>query len=294
MGWTPSFAAKALSNSKASAIGLVLARPRASVDAERFYFQFIVGVESVLTAHSQSLVLQMVDNISEELDVHQSWWAQRRVDSVILVDPRQEDPRPLRLQHLGMPFVSFGTRLEGGRRRRLRQHLHGRRGRGAPGRPGPPPRRLRQRLRQPAATNRRRRAVVERGEELGVEVLLSNPTDYSEGSGAAETRRLLAGRSRPDAFIFDNEILTLGGLATIAASGLSIPGDVAVVSLEDSPVCRVVTAQISAFLRDPSRLGAAAAQLLVDDLSALETRTIALPSPQLAVRAPSAQSVHVS
>ncbi len=35
MGWTPSFAAKALSNSKASAIGLVLARPRASVDAER-------------------------------------------------------------------------------------------------------------------------------------------------------------------------------------------------------------------------------------------------------------------
>lgn len=89
-------------------------------------------------------------------------------------------------------------------------------------------------------------------------------------------------------------ILTLGGLATIAASGLSIPGDVAVVSLEDSPVCRVVTAQISAFLRDPSRLGAAAAQLLVDDLSALETRTIALPSPQLAVRAPSAQSVHVS
>ena len=58
---------------------------------------------------------------------------------------------------------------------------------------------------------------MERGEELGVEVLLSNPTDYSEGSGAAETRRLLAGRSRPDAFIFDNEILTLGGLATIAA-----------------------------------------------------------------------------
>ena len=114
MGWTPSFAARALSNSKASAIGLVLARPRASVDTERFYFQFIVGVESVLTAHSQSLVLQMVDNISEELDVHQSWWAQRRVDSVILVDPRQEDPRPLRLQHLGTPFVSVGTRLEGG------------------------------------------------------------------------------------------------------------------------------------------------------------------------------------
>ena len=114
MGWTPSFAAKALSNSKASAIGLVLGRPRASVDAERLYFQFIVGVESVLTAHSQSLVLQMVDNISEELDVHQSWWAQRRVDSVILVDPRQEDPRPLRLQHLGTPFVSVGTRLEGG------------------------------------------------------------------------------------------------------------------------------------------------------------------------------------
>lgn len=285
MGWTPNLAARALSSSKADAIGLVLARPRASLDAERFYFQFICGVESVLTAHSRSLVLQMVNGIGEEMDVYRAWWAQHRVDAVLLVDPRQEDPRPHRLRELGIPFVAVGSHLPGGGSVLIDdadmmaltlQHLA-------------------ERGRRHVAyvcgfanlqhVHRRQRAFLDHGDRLGLRTRLSNPTDYSEASGGAETARLLVSGERPDSFIYDNEILTLGGLSVMSEAGLSIPGDVAVLSLEDSPVCRVVSPQITAFRRDPSLLGSAAASLLLADDPDLADRSIQLDSPQLSARA---------
>lgn len=284
MGWTASVAARALSSSKASAIGLVLARPRASLDAERFYFQFICGVESVLTAHNQALVLQMVEDISEEVDVLRAWHGQRRVDGAILVDPRQEDPRPNVLRQLRLPFVTVGTHFAGGGAVLIDdtamiasalEHLAGR---------------GRRRVAYVCGfgnlqhTNRRQRAFLQCGEELGLETVLSNPTDYSERSGAEETTRLMAGNNPPDSFIFDNEILTLGGLSAVVGMGLRIPDDLSFLSLEDSPVCRVVTPQITAFLRDPSLLGGAAARLLLAEGGDLPDRVERLEKPQLAVR----------
>lgn len=285
VGWTASVAARALSSSKASAIGLVLARPQKSLEAERFYFQFICGVERVLTAHNQALVLQMVDDIPEEMAVLRAWHGQRRVDSVILVDPRQADPRPGHLRDLGLPFVTVGAHFAGGgsvliddtamiatalehlaqRGRRRVAYVCGMEG-----------------LQH---TNRRQRAFLQCGEELGIETRLSRPTDYSEHSGSEETIRLMQGGDAPDSFIFDNEILTLGGLSAVVGMGLRIPEDLFFVSLEDSPVCRVVTPQITAFLRDPARLGAAAAELLVTDGKDLHDQVESLASPLLEVRA---------
>ncbi|MDO5736935.1 MAG: LacI family DNA-binding transcriptional regulator [Propionibacteriaceae bacterium] len=285
VGWKANVAARALSSSKAGAIGLVLARPRASVDAERFYFQFICGVESVLTAHDHALVLQMVDDVSEELDVLQAWRGQRRVDAAILVDPRQDDPRPERLRQLRMPFVTVGSHLPGGGAvliddsamlRAAVDHLA---------------ERGRRRVAYVSGygnlqhTHRRQQAFLRRGEELGITTCLSNPTDYSERSGAEETRRLLTQTEPPDGFIFDNEMLTLGGLSSVVGLGLRIPQDLSFLSLEDSPVCRVVTPQITAFLRDPALLGAAAATLLIEGGEQLPDRVEQLDAPQLAVRA---------
>lgn len=285
MGWTASVAARALSSSKASAIGLVLARPQASVDAERFYFQFICGVERVLTAHNQALVLQMVEDTSEEIVVLRSWHGQRRVDSVILVDPRQDDPRPAELRDLGLPFVAVGTHFAGGGAVLIDEtsmvasaleHMAQRGQRRVAYVSG---------MGALQHTNRRQRAFLQCGEELGIETLLSRPTDYSEHSGSEETRRLLQEQDAPDSFIFDNEILTLGGLSAVVGLGLRIPQDLAFLSLEDSPVCRVVTPQITAFLRDPSLLGGAAARVLLEGEGVLEERVTRMDSPTLAVRA---------
>lgn len=288
VGWTASVAARALSSSKAGAIGLVLARPQASMDAERFYFQFICGVEGALSAHDQALVLQMVDNIAEELDVLRSWHAQRRVDAVILVDPRRDDPRPALLRDLGMPFVTVGNHFDGGGAVLIDdsammaialEHLA-------------------QQGRRSVAyvcgfqdlrhTQRRQQAFLQCGAELGIATHLSNPTDYSERSGTVETKRLMATENPPDAIIFDNEMLTLGGLSALVELHLGIPDDLLVVSLEDSPVYRVITPQITAFLRDPSQLGGAAARLLLSGSGDVAERVEHLAGPMLAMRASTA------
>ena len=285
LGWTASVAARALASSRASAIGLVLARPRASMDAERFYFQFICGVEGVLTAHDHALVLQIVDDVGEELDVLRSWHGQRRVDSVILVDPRQDDPRPTQLRALGLPFATVGSRFDGGGAVLIDdtamiatalEHLAQRGGRRVAYVCG---------MDTLQHTRRRQRAFLECGKHLGIQTQLSNPTDYSERSGAEETTRLMESPNAPDSFIFDNEVLTLGGLSAIVGLDLRIPEDLFVLSLEDSPVCRVVTPQITAFLRDPSLLGSAAARLLLNGQGELGDRVEKLDTPTLAVRA---------
>ncbi len=265
MGWTASTAARALSKSRADAVGLALARPRASIDSERFYFQFICGMVEALTQRNQSLVLQIVDTVEKELAVYRSWWVERRVDSVVLVDPLMDDPRPAHLRSLSLPFVTVGWKFEDGSAVLIDdagivetavEHLaeQGRR-----------------RIAYVCGiaslqhSQVRQRALSRVGARLGLDVRMSNPTDYTQQSGARELELLLHAPQKPDAIIFDNESLMLGGLPVLAEHGLSMPGDVAVLSLEDSPTGQLMRPQITAFDRDPSVLGEAAVALLIDE-----------------------------
>src|ERR687889_2834032 len=60
LGWTPSSKARALSVSKALAVGLVIARSPETLRADPFFPSFIAGVESELSAHGYALLLQVV------------------------------------------------------------------------------------------------------------------------------------------------------------------------------------------------------------------------------------------
>lgn len=281
MGWTASTAARALSRSRADAVGLVLARPRASIDAERFYFQFICGAVDALNARQQSLVLQIVDTVEKELAIYRSWWVERRVDSVILVDPLVDDPRPAHLTTLSLPFVTVGWEFAGGSAvlvddagimEEAVEHL------AAQG-----CRRIGYVCGIPTLHHSqvRQRALNIAGARMGLDIRLSNPTDYTQESGARELELLLSAPHRPDAVIFDNESLLLGGLPVLAELGISTPDDLVVVSLEDSPVGQLMRPQITAFDRDPSVLGDAAIALLVD---ADAPPSLTLEPPHLIVR----------
>lgn len=72
MGWTPNVVARALSASRAGAIGLVIARPSTTVSAERFFFEFIVGMQGELARAELSLVLQIVETTAEEIATYRS------------------------------------------------------------------------------------------------------------------------------------------------------------------------------------------------------------------------------
>ena len=113
LGWYPNRAARALSAARADACGLVLARPARTIALEPFFMEFIAGVESELATRSIALTLQLVRDVHEEIAVYRRWFGEHRVDGVLVVDLRLEDPRIDELVRIGLPAVVVGGPLEG-------------------------------------------------------------------------------------------------------------------------------------------------------------------------------------
>src|SRR3954454_18545415 len=114
LGWYPNRAARALSAARADACGLVLARPSKILGLEPFFMEFISGVESELAAHGNALMLQLARDVGEEVAVYRRWWSERRVDGVLMIDLRVNDPRVDALIELGLPAVVVGRPAPGG------------------------------------------------------------------------------------------------------------------------------------------------------------------------------------
>jgi DNA-binding LacI/PurR family transcriptional regulator len=106
LGWTPSTKARALSVSRAFAVGIVLAREPELLGADPFFPSFIAGVERTLIDRGQALVLQVVPEAEEEAGYRRLADA-GRVDGVFLLDLRVDDQRMALLEELGLPAVSI-------------------------------------------------------------------------------------------------------------------------------------------------------------------------------------------
>ncbi|MFD9479835.1 LacI family DNA-binding transcriptional regulator, partial [Streptomyces nojiriensis] len=111
LGWQPNSAARALSGERSGTVGLVLARPAHTLGVESFFLQLVSGIQEVLSAARTALLFQVVEDIDAECAVYRRWWAERRVDGVLVVDPRTSDPRPALLEGLALPAVTVGEAL---------------------------------------------------------------------------------------------------------------------------------------------------------------------------------------
>src|SRR4029453_2395866 len=109
LGWQPSTRARALSRSRAFAVGLVMRRAPELLGADPFFPQFLAGVESVLAGRGSALVLQVVaDDDEAEASSYRRLATQGRVDGVFLNDLRVEERRFGLLAGLGLPAVAVG------------------------------------------------------------------------------------------------------------------------------------------------------------------------------------------
>ncbi len=289
VGWHRNAAAQALSVARAGAIGLVIARPPTSVDSESFFLRMIAGIESVINAQSLALVLQIADSVETEMQTYRRWWSERRVDGVVLVDLRVNDPRPALLLELGLPTVLVGGPGPAGlptvfiddlaAMKVIVTHLADRGHRHIAHVAG---------ITDFVHTQRRIDGFKSATAELGLRAESSYLTDYSEQVGAQATEEILALADRPTAIIYDNDVLAMAGIGTLNDHGLRIPEDVAVVAWEDNPLWRATRPQLSALRRDPSVLGAHSAQLLAKVMAGTRPINVAEPTPELIVRASTA------
>src|SRR3954466_11514793 len=108
LGWRPSAAARALSGEGSATVGLVVARPADTPGVDSFFLQLISGIQEVLSERHLGLLFQVVDDVADECGVYRRWWAEHRVDGVLVVDPRTDDARPGLLDELGLPAVVIG------------------------------------------------------------------------------------------------------------------------------------------------------------------------------------------
>ncbi|WP_078988628.1 LacI family DNA-binding transcriptional regulator [Streptomyces sp. WM6372] len=294
LGWQPNSAARALSGERSGAVGLVLARPAQTLGVESFFLQLVSGIQEVLSAGRVALLFQVVDGIDAECAVYRRWWAERRVDGVLVVDPRTDDPRPELLAQLGLPAVMIGGASGTGAAagsgplssvwaddaRAMAQvvdHLYGlghRRIAHIAGMPG-----LVHTARRIASLRAEARA---RG--LDPEHVRSVVTDYSDAEGAAATRRVLAEPEPPTALVYDNDVMAVAGIAVAAELGIAVPGRISMVAWDDSALCRVTHPRLTALVRDTAGFGRLAAEELLAVLAGSPPRARESERPRLEPR----------
>ncbi|MFB9662065.1 LacI family DNA-binding transcriptional regulator [Glycomyces mayteni] len=270
MGFVPNRAARSLSVSSAQAVGIALRRSARTLGIEPYFMELISGIEATLSAGSFGLTLQIVDTVEEELEVYRRWWAERRVDGVLLCDVGTADRRLDFMADLGLPAVAVGGPVEGARLpavwhddaepcREILEYLH------ALGH---------RRIARVAGfahllhTEIRDNAYAETAADLGLESMETFHSDYTGEQGARITRRLLSSAGRPTAIIYDNDVTAVAGLGVAHELGIGVPNGLSIVAWDDSPLCRLTHPALTSLTRDISAYGSQCAEALLTVIGA--------------------------
>ncbi|HVV57907.1 MAG TPA: LacI family DNA-binding transcriptional regulator [Gaiellaceae bacterium] len=86
---------------------------------------------------------------------------------------------------------------------------------------------------------------------------------WSPESAAAATERLLALAEPPTAIVTSGDTLALGAMSACRAAGLSLPGDMALVSFDDPAFGELLDPPVTALKRCDAEMGGLAARLLL-------------------------------
>jgi DNA-binding LacI/PurR family transcriptional regulator len=292
VGWQPSSAARALSGGRSGAIGLIVDRPASVLGVEPYFMQMISGIQASLGDGPPALLLQMADDRGTELGIYRRWWAERRVDGVLLVDLRTDDPRIGLVREIGLPAVVIG---------------------GPDGRGDLPcvwsddalamadvlgylaalgHRRV-VRVAGPADlvhTRSRSTAFTQHATRQGL-VSAFVHTDYSAEAAATVVRRLLVAADPPTALVFDNDVMAVAALGVAQELGRSVPGELSIVAWDDSALCQVVRPALTAVRRPITQHGAAAVTVLLEMLHGGPGRDVRVADPVLVPRASTGRAV---
>ena len=251
LGWAPNRTARLLSGSRTDTFGLVLARDPRTLAAEPFYMEFVAGIESELSTESYALLLQVCADLDSEMAIYRKWSSERRVDAVIVVDVRVDDPRLALLRELELPAVlaadpavtaEFATVYtdDATAMHAAVDHLvslgHQRIAR-VTGLGDLSHVRIRNTtfLAATAARGAAGRTIV---------------ADFSAEGGREATRTLLAGPDAPTAIMFDNDLMAVSALSALTQLGVAVPEQVSLLAWDDSPLCEITHPQLSAMSHD--------------------------------------------
>lgn len=287
LDWRPDARARALSRSRAQALGLVIRRDPELISTDPFFPQFVAGVESGLSDEGYALVLQVVQGEEAEQAAYMRFAHESRVDGVFLTDLRVDDERPAELARLGVPCLLVGP--------------------AAPGGGGRPPIGLddaagvRRAVRHLSALGHRRiahvagaasyvhseirrRAWADEMAELGLDPGPIVVADFTGASGARATHELLDLADPPTAIVYANDLMAIAGMSAAMDRGIRVPADLSVVGFDDVPLAPYVVPPLTTVRQDVVAWGRVCARTLVAIVEAREPESVRLPPVEFVVR----------
>jgi DNA-binding LacI/PurR family transcriptional regulator len=288
MNYRPNSAALALGRSRVDVIGLVLNRPARTLGTEAFFPDLMAGIQAGLSETHTGLQTLVVSSLEAELDAYLAWHSAHRVDGVIVIDPRRDDPRITLLRELDLPTVQIGshpsahddvpsvwiddsavaTTLFGALFDLGHEHVAHVMG-----------------TLDFEHTELRRHALRACAERASAPDPVSVETDYSAEQAADVTRELLGRADRPTAIVYDNDVMALAGLGVAQELGIGVPAELSIASFDDSVMLRLVRPSITALTRDTYALGELAASTLMARIAAEGTvPSVAAKQPPLSLR----------
>jgi DNA-binding LacI/PurR family transcriptional regulator len=247
--------------------------------------RLISGIQAELSRDHIALLFTTAEDQAAEIDMYRTWWAERRVDGVFLIDLQVHDQRVSALRKLGMPTVVFGAPRGAGSlptvwqddvaaTRTVVEYLAGL-GHRRLARVSGIPRYWHTKLRADALREAARAAGLE---------AVSVEGDYTGEHGAEATRELLQSARPPTAILYDNDLMAMSGLSAAQHLGVPVPAELSFVAWDDSALCELVHPSLTALHRDIAAAGAEGARRLVLLAGGSEVGDFLEPLPVLAER----------
>lgn len=271
LGYTPNRAARSLVTRRSDSIAVVITEPTGRLFSDPFFPRLLRGISSELAARDRQLILLMPDSEADERRTA-DYLTAGHVDGALLVSLHGHDPLPARLAAAGIPIVLVGRPPKGARasfvdvdNRQGAQsavaHLVTGGRRVVATITGP--------LDMAPGIDRLkgyRDALAEGG--INLDASLEALGDFTQEGSAAAMERLLAIHPDIDAVFAASDLMAAGALSVLAASGRQVPGDVAVVGFDDSPIATSTTPQLTSVRQPIEEMGHEMARLLIEAVDA--------------------------
>jgi len=271
LGYVPNRAARTLVTSRTDAVALVIPETETRLASEPFFAQIIRGVASELAETDMQLLLILVRTDQERTRLT-NYLSGHRVDGVLMVSVRTDDPVLDLLERIGVPAVLGGRRsvLEplsyvdcdnrGGAQSAVR-HLALRGCTRIATITGP--------LGMEAGRSRLlgyRQALDEAGLPFSEDLVVNG--DFTEEGGHLAMVELLRQRPDLDGVFAASDLTAVGALRALREAGRSVPEQVAVVGFDDSSVAKHTDPPLTTVRQPTEEMGRTMARLLLEEIAA--------------------------
>ncbi len=269
LGYVPNRAARSLVTRRSDSIALVITEPASRLFSDPFFPRLVRGVSAALSVRDLQLVLLMPDDeVDEQRTVR--YLTAGHVDGVILVSLHGDDPLPDQLANRRIPSVVLGRPPRGvdvdyvdadnrDGARRATSHLVASGRRQVATISGPHD--------MVAGIDRLagyRDALTDAG--IAIDDGLIAEGDFTQAGGEAAMERLLRDRPDLDAVFCASDLMAVAALGVLQAAGRHVPGDVAVVGYDDSPIATTTRPTLSSVRQPIEEMGREMVHLLSESI----------------------------